>query len=177
MTTRPTTGVWRRVLRIHDAISLAGFAGGAVALGLIVVIYAYEVTVRYFFISPTMWASDFVSFLLLISVFLVIPWLSREGGHVAVTLLPDMMPARWADRFLRVGFLVAAIVCLWSAWISVQETQRLIERGTTTLTTVRIPKWTLIAFVTYGLANAGLYFLRVAAMPTARLQTGDTSHA
>ena len=35
----------------------------------------------------------------------------------------------------------------------------LFERGTATLTVVRIPKWTLTAFITYGLFNSGLYFL------------------
>lgn len=149
------------ILRVQDKISWAGFILGASALGAIVAIYAFEVISRYVFGAPTLWASDFVSFLLLISVFATAPWLTREGGHVAVTIVPDMLPA-FRDAILRAGFLLAAGVCLWASWICLGENIYLYNRGTETLTTIRIPKWTLTAFITYGLLNSGLYFLRLA---------------
>ncbi|MEQ9674638.1 MAG: TRAP transporter small permease [Roseovarius indicus] len=149
------------ILRVQDKISWAGFILGASALGAIVAIYAFEVISRYVFGAPTLWASDFVSFLLLISVFATAPWLTREGGHVAVTIVPDMLPA-FRDAILRAGFLLAACVCLWASWICLGENIYLYNRGTSTLTTIRIPKWILSAFITYGLLNSGLYFLRLA---------------
>jgi TRAP-type C4-dicarboxylate transport system permease small subunit len=155
----------RFLLQTQDRFTWLGFILGATALGAIVLIYAYEVTARYLFAAPTMWASDFVSFLLLISVFSTAPWLTREGGHVAVTILPDMIPAL-RDLILRAGFLAAAAACLWAAWICFGENLYLFERGTSTLTTIRIPKWILSAFITYGFLNSGLYFLRLAARPT-----------
>lgn len=150
----------KSILVAQDAISRAGFLVGTVALGAIVVIYAFEVVSRYVFGAPTMWASDFVSFLLLISVFATAPWLTRGGGHVAVTILPDMLPMG-RDLVLRAGFLAAAAVCLWASWICLGENMYLYGRGTSTLTTVRVPKWILSAFITYGLLNSGLYFLRM----------------
>ncbi len=147
------------IARLHDAVSFAGFACGGAALALIVMIYVYEVMMRYFFLAPTMWASDSVTFLLLLSVFLVMPWLTREGGHVAVTLVPDMLPEKAGRLLLRTGFLAGSVACFWSGWISLQENLALFERGTATLSTVRIPKWTLGAFITYGLVNSGIYFL------------------
>jgi TRAP-type C4-dicarboxylate transport system permease small subunit len=151
----------KQILRVQDAVALSGFVMGAGALGAIVVIYAYEVISRYIFGAPTLWASDTVSFLLLISVFATAPWLTREGGHVAVTIVPDLVPSA-RDFFIRAGFFVTAVVCLWATWICFGETLYLFKRGTTTLTTFRIPKWTLMAFITYGLLNSGLYFLRLA---------------
>lgn len=165
------------VARFHDAISRAAFACGAAALALIVVIYAYEITMRYFFVAPTMWASDFVTFLLLLSVFLVMPWLTKEGGHVAVTLVPDMLPPRVGALLLRLGFLAGAVACFWSGWISLQENLVLYERGTATLTTIRIPKWTLAVFITYGLINSGLYFLIAAVKPGDTDRAGGEGHA
>jgi TRAP-type C4-dicarboxylate transport system permease small subunit len=149
------------ILAFQDGLSRVGFVLGAIALGLIVVIYAYEVISRYLFGAPTLWASDFVSFLLLISVFATAPWLTREGGHVAVTIIPDLLPA-WRSLLIRAGFLLAAVVCLWASWICLGENIYLYNRGTSTLTTIRIPKWILSAFITYGLVNSGLYFLRLA---------------
>ena len=72
-----------------------------------------------------------------------------------------MLPA-FRDVILRAGFLLAACVCLWASWICLGENIYLYNRGTETLTTIRIPKWTLTAFITYGLLNSGLYFLRLA---------------
>jgi C4-dicarboxylate transporter DctQ subunit len=154
----------RLILKVHDALTWICFIVGATALGAIVVIYAFEVISRYAFGAPTMWASDFVSFLLLISVFFTAPWLTREGGHVAVTILPDMVPAL-RDFIVGVGFMVSASVCLWAAWISFGESLYLFNRGTSTLTTIRIPKWILLAFITYGLLNTGLYFIRLTFIP------------
>lgn len=148
------------ILKLQDSFSKLGFFLGSAALALIVVIYAYEVMSRYVFGAPTLWASDFVSFLLLISVFATAPWLTREGGHVAVTIVPDLLP-QWRELLVRGGFLVAAAVCLWAGWICLGENIHLYNRGTSTLTTIRIPKWTLSAFITYGLVNSGLYFLRL----------------
>ena len=87
-----------------DRIFRLAFALGAIALTAIVACYACEVVMRYFFNAPTRWASDTVSFLLLASVFLVAPWLTRENGHVAVTLLPDLLPEKWARLAIRLGY-------------------------------------------------------------------------
>ncbi|MGR3740449.1 MAG: TRAP transporter small permease [Limimaricola soesokkakensis] len=151
----------RPILRLQDALTRLAFFVGAGALAAIVLIYAYEVVSRYAFGAPTLWASDFVSFLLLISVFCAGPWLTREGGHVAVTILPDLASVR-RPLILRMGFLVAAATCLWATWLCLGEVRHLAERGTATLTTVRIPKWILMAFIAYGVGNSGLYFLRLA---------------
>lgn len=151
----------RPILKLQDTLTRLGFLMGVGALAAIVLIYTYEVVSRYAFGAPTLWASDFVSFLLLISVFSAAPWLTRENGHVAVTILPDMAGAL-RPVILRAGFLVAAATCLWAAWLCLGEVQHLAARGTLTLTSVRIPKWILVAFITYGVGNSGLYFLRLA---------------
>lgn len=165
----------KKILKVQDAVTFLGFVAGAGALGAIVLIYAFEVVSRYIFGSPTLWASDTVSFLLLISVFATVPWLTREGGHVAVTIVPDLAPMA-RDFIIRAGFLVTAVVCLWATWICLGETFYLFKRGTTTLTTFRIPKWILLAFISYGLLNSGLYFLRLAfgtfGKRTAEMQNG-----
>lgn len=150
----------KQILKFHDALSWAGFVLGCASLGAIVCIYSFEVVSRYVFGSPTLWASDFVSFLLLISVFAAAPWLTKDGGHVAVTILPDLLPAG-RNLMIRGGFAIAAGVCFWAGWICLGETTYLHTRGTSTLTTVRIPKWILSAFITYGFLNTGIYFLRL----------------
>lgn len=173
----PVRRLLHGLLRLQDVLSLGISWAGATALGLIVVIFSYEVTMRYLFGAPTRWANDFVAFLLLVSVFCYLPWLTREGGNIAVTLVPDILPQRAGEWMLRAGFLVAAGVCLWAAWIGVQETERLFRRNTMTLTTVRFPKWAFLALITYGLGNSGLYFLRLALIPGAQLPAAGPGQA
>lgn len=151
------------VLRWHDLVSRTSYQLGIFALSLIVVIYTYEVVSRYLFGSPTRWASDFVSFLLLITVFLVLPWLTRAGGNVAVTVINDQLPERGRQFMLRAGYLVGAVACLCLGYIVFLETLTLYNRGSRTLSTVSIPRWVLFALISYGLFNSGLYFLRLAA--------------
>lgn len=154
------------LLRGHDYISRAGFVVGASFLGLIVAVFTYEVLLRYFFGAPTRWASDIVSFMLLASVFLVSPWLARGGGHVAVTLLPDMLPRTRASWVYRAGYLIGAAVCVWAGTIGLGELITLAQRGTMTLSSFPIPKWVLTLFICYGLINTGLYFLRLSLAPS-----------
>ncbi len=148
--------------RVHDWIVTASYWLGSAALGLIVAIFSYEVVMRYFFAAPTKWGSDAVSFLLLISVFLVIPHVTRIGGNVSVPIFLDMMQTRPADLLRRFGLALGAGVSLWTSYVFWGETRRLFERGTVTLTTVQFPKWILFAFILFGMLNVGLCFLRLA---------------
>ncbi len=150
------------LLKMHDALSKAAFVLASSALAVIVASFAYEVVMRYFFNAPTRWASDLVSFLLLSSVFLAMPWLTREGGHVSITLLPDKLPTKWSRRVVSASFILAAIVCFWASWIIAGEVQILFERGTVTLSAIPAPKWWFTALILFGFINSVFYFLRLA---------------
>lgn len=71
---------FRTLLRLHDVTISIGYQLGSMALAVIVAIFAYEVVMRYFLGAPTKWASDSVSFLLLISVFLSFPMSPESMG-------------------------------------------------------------------------------------------------
>ena len=147
---------------VHDKLTL--FAAALSALGLISIVasYVYEVVTRYFFNSPTAWASDYVAYALAASIFLALPQVTKERGHVAVTILVDLLPTSIAR-------LVHAIVCLigflclsLAAWISFQENMRQFTKGIETLAIVPIPQWWVSGFITFGLALSAFYMLRQA---------------
>ena len=165
------------VLRVHDMISRTAWQGAALTLGLVVVIFAYEVTMRYVFAAPTHWASDAVSFMLLVTVFLAAPWLARKRGHVAVTILPELLPPRAERVLVATGYVIAALVCFWAAWICIGETALLYSRDTMTLTSFRIPKWWLLAVMSYGLLDCGLQFLRAASERNAEGRNKSTGES
>lgn len=174
---KTSSAVLPSVLKVHDFISRTAWQTAALSLGAVVLIIAYEVLVRYFLAAPTRWASDVVSFMLLVTVFLAAPWLARQRGHVAVTILADLLPPRAERIVVATGFVVCAIVCFLAAWICITETALLLDRNTMTLTSFRIPKWWLLAVMSYGLLDCGLQFLRAAAERSAEGRKGSPKEA
>jgi TRAP-type C4-dicarboxylate transport system permease small subunit len=148
------------LLRLHDALTRAGFFAGAASLIGIFGLYNFEVAARYLFNSPTKWSGDLVSYLLCAMIGLVLPELTRVKSHIAITFVGERMgPANQRRLGLVLG-PASGIVCLTAAWIVGDETLRLYAGRIETIATFIIPKWWLAALLTYGLASSGLYFLR-----------------
>ena len=148
---------------IHDRLTQIASVMAAIGLSLIVIFYVYEVVTRYFFNSPTAWVSDFVSYILCASVFLALPQVTRDKVHVAVTILVDMMPDRFAG-YLHTGIHIIGFSCLaFASYISFQENLRQISKNIETLAIIPIPQWWVSSFITFGLAISALYLLRYAA--------------
>ena len=148
------------VLEIHDGITRVLFVIGVVLIGLIGVLYVYEVASRYFFNAPTDWGNDTSTFMLSAATFLCIPQLVRDGGHVAVTIIFQYASPPAALWVARITAVAGAVVCALAAYMSFEETSRQIANDILTNTTTAIPKWWVTAFMPYGLANASLYFVR-----------------
>ena len=114
----------KKLCVIHDAATLIAAVLAAIGLILIAVFYVYEVVTRYVFDSPTAWVSDFVSYALCASVFLALPKVTKDKGHVAVTILVDQLPARIAG-YIHAGISIIGFACLtFAAYISLQENLR-----------------------------------------------------
>lgn len=156
------------LFRTHDLLTTIGGVLAAIGLALIVASYVYEVISRYLFNAPTSWVSDFVSYALCASVFLALPKVTRDRGHVAVTILVESLPRRLAA-------LAHAIICAigfaslaFAAWISLGENLRQYTKNIETLAITPIPQWWVSAFITYGLALSSLYLLRQLPFPANR---------
>lgn len=151
-----------RLCILHDSVTRMAAVLAAIGLILIVVFYVYEVITRYLFDSPTAWVSDFVSYLLCISVFLILPKVTRERGHVAVTILVDILPVRIAGLIHTVVSIIGFLCLGFAAWVSLGENFRQYMKGIETLAIVAVPQWWISAFITFGLAFSAIYMLRLA---------------
>ena len=150
---------------IHDALTRIAAVLAAVGLMCIVTFYVYEVVTRYFFNSPTAWVSDFVSYTLAISVFLALPKVTKDKGHVAVTIVVDMLSKRFAANIHTLVSVVGFICLAFAAYISLQENIRQFSKNIETLAIIPIPQWWVSGFITFGLALSALYMLRYALVP------------
>ena len=153
--------VLKSLAAIHDWFSSVCFALAASVLAFISAAYCYEVASRYFFNSPTIWASPFVSYGLCLTIFLALPDLARRGLHVSIDI-HESLPALFVARLFRVTSFIAGVACLTGAWITGEQTWSEFNLGVWTNTYVPIPKWWLFIFIPYGFLSGGLYFLRQA---------------
>jgi C4-dicarboxylate transporter, DctQ subunit len=133
-----------------------------IGLGAIVIMYSIEIFSRYFLNAPTTWANDFIVFTLCASIFLMMPEITRSGGHVAVTLFTDLLPEAARNTARRLLVFTGFGVCAFAAWISLEANLNQYINDLQTVTTIQAPKWMITMFVTYGLAVSALEFLRQA---------------
>jgi TRAP-type C4-dicarboxylate transport system permease small subunit len=149
-----------RLRRLHDGLTVAGFAAAAALIGVIAAAFCYEVAARYFFGAPTTWLHDFTSYALAAVIFLSIPGMTRRGAHIAVTYLADGLPESARKALARAVLAAAAAACLAAAGIGAAESWRQYAQGVETISANPIPKWWVSVFIPYGFASSALYFLR-----------------
>lgn len=124
--------------------------------------YSIEIFARYFLNAPTTWANDYIVFTLCAAIFLMMPEITRSGGHVAVTLLTDMLPEGSRNTARRIIAAAGVFVCAFAAYISLEANINQYVNDLQTVTTIQAPKWMITVFITYGLSVSALEFLRQA---------------
>lgn len=148
--------------RLHDGVTTVGFHLAKLCLGIIVFSYSYEVIARYLFAAPTWWANEFVSYSLSIGAFLMLPHVTRAGGHVAVTLIVDSLAPPGQRAMNRILCGLGFVVCAAAAWISLDENIRQVVKDVHIMNVRPVPKIYISAWMTYGFAGSALHFLRMA---------------
>jgi TRAP-type C4-dicarboxylate transport system permease small subunit len=146
--------------RAHDMLTAVSFQLAIACLGIISVVYCYEVVLRYAFNAPTTWANPLVSYLLCALIFLAIPEMTRTSSHISINLLNDALPPSVSNALGQIVRLVGMIACLVGAWITSGETGSQFVGGIWTISYFPVPKWIVSIFIPYGFLSAGLYFLR-----------------
>ena len=150
----------RTLAKAHDALTYASFVAATVLLGAIFLTYCLEVVLRYLLNSPTSWSGEFISYGQCASVFLVMPMLTKVGGHVAITIVMDKLPARAAATVSWFLYLIAAVICLIVAWFGLDENLRQYGDNIRLMRVHEVPQWWVSGFITYGFLMSGIHYLR-----------------
>lgn len=155
-------GCVQQVLRFIDLITDFFARLAAVLLGLIVVFSWVEVVSRYFFAAPTNLASSLAKHIVMAAVMSMLPWLSREGYHVAMSFIYEKAPA-WLSKPIGISIAgLSSLICLLSAWIALGETMRQYHGGVQNMDVIEFPLWLVTSFMVYGFLFAGIHFARQA---------------
>ena len=85
-----------------------------------VFVYYYEVIARYVFNSPTNWAHESMFLMFGMQYLIAGGFVLREGGHVRVDVLYNLMPKRWkaiTDVLTSIFFFIFMFALLGTGWI------------------------------------------------------------
>ncbi|MBL1421675.1 MAG: TRAP transporter small permease [Alphaproteobacteria bacterium] len=140
----------------------------AATLAFIVCLYCMEIVLRYFFLSPTVWSRDTVTYLLAGTIFMAAPDVARQNGHVAITILVEKCRPKLRKNLEMTLACVAGVVALGVCWVTFGATFKLFDSGILTLGTVPVPKWWISVFIPIGFLLIGLQFLSLAIDPSRR---------
>jgi TRAP-type C4-dicarboxylate transport system permease small subunit len=150
----------RRILiSWHRALTELGARVATACVAVMAVSYTAEVVARYFFASPLNWSGDLSGYLLCVSAFLALPKVTADRGHVAVSLIVEVMRPAMRRPYLRALWYVTAIVCAFITYFIAVEGVRQFEEHILTSAANQIPKWWVSAFACYGLASTALHLL------------------
>ncbi|MEM6727687.1 MAG: TRAP transporter small permease [Pseudomonadota bacterium] len=149
----------RKLCGVHDALTDAGFVLAVLSLCLMFLTYCVEVAGRYFLGVTNAWANDMFSNFMVISIFAMVPHVTRAKQHVALVVLIEVYPVlQKPARFFTAiaGFLICALL----TYMCFNENVRQVARGVMTQQNNPLPMVWWSAWLTFGFAGSSLYFLR-----------------
>lgn len=150
----------RALTKAHDWLTHGSFVVATILLGVIFIEYCAEVVLRYLLNAPTSWGLELISYSQCISAFLIMPLLTKIGGHVAITMLVERLPPRAAGILSWILYFLAFVICALGTWITWDETHRQFVRDVQLMKVHPIPQWWISIFIGYGFAMSALHFLR-----------------
>jgi TRAP-type C4-dicarboxylate transport system permease small subunit len=131
----------RQVLRLIDGIAFAGAVAACIACFCLAVMLIFEVIVTSFFAWSQPWAVEFSGYLLLFVLFSGSGWALKQGAHIRVTALTDMLPATWMRPLDILCSLSALALTAYLSSALVEHAWRSYGFGSLSVFPSRSPLW------------------------------------
>lgn len=133
---------------------------GIIVLVLITGVVCFEIILRTFFARPQVWVIEFSEYGLLYITFLGTAWALRQGDHVRVDLLTNVLNAEWKRRLALVSQAVGFLVTIALTWFGVVATLEAQRRGLFKPTILEFPTWIVLLVIPVGSVMLVLRFLQ-----------------
>lgn len=158
--------------RLAAALSRAGAAVGAVALGLMVVLISIQVISRRLLDTPMVIADELSGWLLVITTFSALGYALMHGDHIRVTLLFERLSARARTAVEIGGGMLGVLLTGLLAWRTGVMAWDSFTGGTFSVAGSGLPLWPVHAFMPVGFAILLLQMLAMLAQHVSRLAGG-----
>ena len=133
---------------ISKIAHVCGFLGTIFLAGLMLMTAA-DVFLRYFFNAPILGSFEITEFLLVVIVFLAIPWAAMQRVNVRVDLVVGKFSSKLRARFDAVTCVFALIVTGFFTWYTVPQVIYVFNLGTVS-DMLEIPYWPFYFMVALG---------------------------
>jgi TRAP-type C4-dicarboxylate transport system permease small subunit len=168
----------RSFLRLIDGLCGLGAALAAAACLILAIMLVVEVITTSFMAWSQPWAVEYSGYFLAATLFAGTGWTLSQGGHIRVSVVIQLLPARgrWLADLLATAFALGLTVFV--TWFMVENAARSFARNSLSSYASETPLWipqSMLAFgwavLALGLLARGLRLLRGEAP-----QTGGESH-
>jgi TRAP-type C4-dicarboxylate transport system permease small subunit len=149
----------KRFSRIAEKFEniLAGLS--MMILSLIILSVCLEIIMRYFLNRPLIWVVEMTEYGLLYVSFCGAAWLLRQGGHVQVDVVVNLMNQRWRQRCAvfssAMGLIVSLVLTVFGSIVTYDQ----LVRGIYKPTVLEFPTGIVLAAVPLGSFFLSVRFL------------------
>lgn len=139
------------------------FVVACAALVAITCITVYEIFMRYFLDSPTIWVSDATRYLLALVIMFGLPDLTLRQQHVSIDLVSEKLSG-WPP-YRRILTAIGCLTCLFVAWLVLGVFRSQLGNGIETQGLWQIPRFWITGTILIGFTLAGLAFASLTLKP------------
>lgn len=151
----------KRMVVIHAAVSKVSFFAAGAALVIFALAFNLEVAKRYFLNNPSTWSQDVISLAALGVTFLALPYVTLLQKHVTIDIAVELLGITWRRRLQKFQVVASLTVLLLIAVITLLETIKAYGLGVGTESAIAIPKWPVLAVMTWGFFSAAIHLLAI----------------
>lgn len=148
------------LIKFHDYLSKGCFYAGGLMIFFMSLMISYDVAMRYFFIRPTSWATDFGKYIICYSTFMAAGWILKLDGHVKITILSERLGIKMRLLLNTLSSMIGAVACFIIMWQGFVDSWDLYRRNVLIIRPVIVPKWLIIWIIPFGILLLCIYFTR-----------------
>ena len=123
---------------------------GAAALGALPLIVFYDVTARYLFNAPTIWATDISIYIQQLLVFLPMGLLLSDDDHIRSTLVTDLLGPRAQHVLSLVTLVLVVVLAAFITWLGWSQTVHAWKQQQVSASLLPVPLWIPYAMLPLG---------------------------
>lgn len=127
------------VTRASDRLDKALGVLVALPVGLIVVLTFVDVFARYLFAAPIRGSLEIIEFAMALAIFAALPLVTRDRGHVTVTLVDGAVPRAWRPLHRALCDTIGAAALALLSWRLAAQALDDVQAGTQTIV-LHLPK-------------------------------------
>ena len=150
-----------RWVRILAMLEDAGAWLSTAVLTALMLLICVDVLLRYVFNAPLSWGVEISEISLLWITMLGSAYVLREGGHIRVDLLFNMISPAATRRCAMFSCVICAIACAVLTVFGSEAVLTSIMRGSFRPTQLEVPVWAIIIVIPVGAALLTLRFVRL----------------